>query len=361
MHLFRFKLPVDKFPPTGGFRVKYYGVGWDPVQYAIDGNAGHSKNKVATYNVTTGLWESLGNSLGTIDNPRYLQETKYTKDSLATYTDSEGFVNIAATGANSGPDFANDIEHSLRSYYCSVDNITTKGVHRGNAVDIYVHDPVGIVDGSVTFTAGAPTVFTKNMPGISKYIQRITSIRDSITDEEIDESLYTITLLKEGDSFSKLANFRLQFDIADITGAELRIYYKYWTYGEALHSYIISSSKRFPAADMLIKVMPPSVILIDKLHYSGGITSAEMRQKTADYINNLTDTIFEKSDFVNVMYDNGATFVDLDMEISVKRYASTYESFTTILGDSTQRYTIPSNTVSRFFCDLNDLSGIERI
>tara|TARA_Y100001938_G_C8101688_1_gene442368 strand:+ start:8471 stop:11545 length:3075 start_codon:yes stop_codon:yes gene_type:complete len=361
MHLFRFKLPVDKFPPTGGMRVKYYGVGWDPVRYAADGNSGHSKNKVALYNTTTGLWETLGTSTGTIDNPRYLQEVKASKQGLANYIDSEGFTNVAATAANSGPDFPNDIEHSLRSYYCSIDNIVTQGVHRGNAVDIYVHDPVSIVEGNCTFTASSPTVYTRNIPGIASYIQRITSIRDSITDEEIDASLYTITLVKKGDSFSKYANFSIQFDIPDITGAELKIYYKYWAYGDALHSYMMSSSKRFPAADMLVKVMPPAVVTIDKLQYSGGITSDEMRLKLVEYLVNLTDTSFEKSDFVNVLYDNGATYVDLDMDISIERYSTTYEPFTTVMSDTTQRYTIPDTTVARFFCDVTDLAGVERI
>lgn len=361
MHLFRFKLPVDKFPPTGGFRVKYYGVGWDPVQYAMDGNVGNSKVKVAAYNNSTSKWETLGTHLGTIDNPRYLQEIKSTKNDLSLYTDSEGYVNIAATAANSGPDFSDNIEHSLRSYYCSIDNIVTKGVHRGNAVDIYCHDPAGIVDGNVTFTVSAPTVYTKNLPGIASYIQRITSIRDSITDEEIDASLYTISLLRPGESYSKFSNYKIQFDVADITGAELKIYYKHWTYGEALHSYMLSSTKRFPAADLLVKVMPPAVIEIGKLQYSGGLSGDEMRQKCSEYINSLTDTSFEKSDFVNLLYDNGATYVDLDMDITVVRYTSTYEVYSYTMLDSDQRYTIPDNSVARFYADVTDLAGVERV
>jgi len=53
MHLFRFKLPADKFPASGGFRIKYFGVGWDPIQYAIDSSTGNSKVKAAVYNVKT--------------------------------------------------------------------------------------------------------------------------------------------------------------------------------------------------------------------------------------------------------------------------------------------------------------------
>lgn len=47
MHLFKFKLPADKFVSTEGAQVKYYGVGFDPIQYAASGNTGHSKVKLS--------------------------------------------------------------------------------------------------------------------------------------------------------------------------------------------------------------------------------------------------------------------------------------------------------------------------
>ncbi len=86
-----------------------------------------------------------------------------------------------------------------------------------------------------------------------------------------------------------------------------------------------------------------------------------MRLKLVEYLVNLTDTSFEKSDFVNVLYDNGATYVDLDMDISIERYSSTYEPYTKVMSDTDQRYTIPETTIARFFCDVTDLAGVERI
>jgi hypothetical protein len=47
MHLFKMYLSPDKFPAQGGFRVKYYGVGYDPQQYAANNNLGHSSAKAA--------------------------------------------------------------------------------------------------------------------------------------------------------------------------------------------------------------------------------------------------------------------------------------------------------------------------
>ena len=47
MHLFKVYCAPDKFPYSGGFRVKYFGVGYDPQNYAAGGNLGHSSIKAA--------------------------------------------------------------------------------------------------------------------------------------------------------------------------------------------------------------------------------------------------------------------------------------------------------------------------
>ena len=361
MHLFRFKLPPDKFPAGGGFRTKYYGVGWDPIEYEIDGKIDNSKVKAAVYNYKESVWETLGTHTATIDNPRYLQEIKASKEPVADYTDAEGYVNIAATAANSGPNFPDNFEHSLRSFYCSVDNLTVKGVHRGNAVDIYVQDPSSIIDGNTTFTAQGNVVYTKGIPNLGTFIQEFKSIRDSITDEEIDPSLYNITALEAGKCYSNLANYKIEFDVDDIAGAELKLNYRYWSYGEALNAFVTTSSQRFPASDMLVKVMPPAVVYINQLHYSGGIGTDQMRIKLSEYFNNLTEVTFEKSDLVNVLYNNGATYVNLEMEITIIRYSTTYEKFTTVLADTDQRYKAPTNTLCRFFTTPEELSGVIRV
>tara|TARA_Y100000592_G_C5440092_1_gene302887 strand:- start:380 stop:793 length:414 start_codon:yes stop_codon:yes gene_type:complete len=136
-------------------------------------------------------------------------------------------VTIAATANNSGPNYPDDTEHSIRSYYCSIDNLDVLGVHRGNAIDVYVHDPKSILAGSTTVTVPGQDLYTKNIPGISKYIQEITGIEDAITGELIDPALYKISLVKKGDSFSKDANYKISFDIDDITGAELNLVYNF--------------------------------------------------------------------------------------------------------------------------------------
>lgn len=70
-------------------------------------------------------------------------------------------------------------------------------------------------------------MYTAGLSNISNYIQEITSIQDAITEEEIDPTLYTVSLIKDGDSFSKNANYKIAFDIDDITGASLKLTYNY--------------------------------------------------------------------------------------------------------------------------------------
>ena len=112
---------------------------------------------------------------------------------------------------------------------------------------------------------------------------------------------------------------------------------------------------------MLVKCMPPALIYINQLNYSGGLNSDEMKLKLCEYFNNLTETQFEKSDIVNKLYENGATYVNLDMDISIVRYTSTMEKYTYTMLDTDQRYTIPDNTLARFFCTSTEMPGVQRV
>lgn len=72
---------------------------------------------------------------------------------------------------------------------------------------------------------------------------------------------------------------------------------------------VVNSDIRFPSADYKVKTMPNVVISIDNLRYAGGLELVNMKAKLAEFINsNLTQ--FDKSDLVNVLYTNGANYVD---------------------------------------------------
>jgi len=364
MHLFRFditdSLVASFFPVGGSFTLDYYGVGYDPVQYVLAGNTGHSKVKAMVYNVATDAWELLGTHSYTIGASRALQKITKTLTPLSNYVDGQGFVNLGATAANSGPTFGDDTEHNLVSYYTSIANGSLDGTHLGNALDTYSHDPANTIEGSVTYTMTNPnTILTASIDGIAPYIQEIIEIREGISQTAFDPSTYTITNVDDGAAYSKNANYKIDFDLDDMEGTLIQLVYRYWTLGEAVDAFISSPDNSYPGADQLLKVMPPTVVKIDKLQYSSGLTIDLMKQKIIDYFNALTDLSFDKSDLVNVLYDNGATFVDLDMIINIREYSTiTVKEETNFTG---QTYTISSANISRFFTTLDELAGVEQI
>jgi hypothetical protein len=123
------------FTPGSSAVLNYYGIGYDPVQYALNGE-GHSKVRALVYNQTTAAWENIGTNTYTIDNigsNTALAKLTKTVTGLSDYLDADNYIYIAAAAINSGSAFPNDTEHSLRTYYVEVNNGSELAMHRGNA------------------------------------------------------------------------------------------------------------------------------------------------------------------------------------------------------------------------------------
>jgi len=112
-------------------------------------------------------------------------------------------------------------------------------------------------------------------------------------------------------------------------------------------------------ADQVVKIMPPTVIQIDKLEYSGGLDEDSMKVKLSEYFNNITGSIFEKSDIIAVLYDNGASYVNTDMTIYIREHDT--EATKTTVHFLDQRYSMRVDIESRFFCSVDDLVGVTQI
>jgi len=105
--------------------------------------------------------------------------------------------------------------------------------------------------------------------------------------------------------------------------------------------------------------MPPTVIQINKLEYSGGLTEDAMKLKIVKYFNTLNSQTFDRSDIIAVLYDNGASYVNTNMAIYIREYDSEAVKTTIQLVD--QRYTIRVDVVSRFFTSMDDLIGVSQV
>jgi hypothetical protein len=109
----------------------------------------------------------------------------------------------------------------------------------------------------------------------------------------------------------------------------------------------------------MVKAMPPSIVTAERLEYSGGLSEEEMKTKLIEYFNTLTDTSFDISDIISVMYDNGATYVNTDMDVSIREYDTEYRVTISSLAGST--YTIDTDNVSRFYTNQDELYGVTQV
>ncbi len=359
MQLFRIKTDPVFFTPSESAQVNYYGVGYDPEQYILDSETGHSKVKVAVFNINTDLWETAGTHTATINDVRADQKISMNLDPLSNYLDSTGYVNIAATAANSGPLFSDDINHTLRTYYIELNNVLANSVHRGNAVDAYVHDPDNIKRGSVNVLMPSSIITLATIQNINPYITEIIEIKEGISKVVFDSSSYSINSLLPSRSYSDTANEVISFDIDNMENTLIDITYYYWTNGPLIDSLINDPDSRYPAADIMIKAMPPTIINITNLEYSGGLVEDEMKIKIVEYFNSLTETTFDVSDLINVMYNNGATFVNTDMDIIIREYDT--EAIKTETTFTANTYTIATGNVSRFYTNIDELYGVTQL
>jgi hypothetical protein len=107
----------------------------------------------------------------------------------------------------------------------------------------------------------------------------------------------------------------------------------------------------------MLKVMPPTVVSITNLEYSGSPDESSMKQYIKEFFNSL-DSSFDKSDLVNYMYTKGANYVNLDMIINIRTYDYMGKLNREIL--TGQTYTLP-NKLTRFYTDINELYGVMKI
>jgi hypothetical protein len=359
MQLFRIQYDPIYFDPTEAAQVNYYGVGYDPEQFLLAGETGHSKVKVAVYNVNDDEWDLAQTHTATINDTRDQQQISLDLNPLSDYIDSTGYVNVAATAANSGPTFEDDVNHTLRTYYIEMNNVLANAVHRGNAVDIYVHDPDNIKRGSVSTIMPGSTVTLKTITGINSFVVEIIEAREGISKVVFDQSSYSVNNLSDSKAYSTDANQVISFDLDNMENTLVEFIYYYWVNGPLVDALINDPDERYPAADIMVKAMPPTIITISRLEYSGGLGEDEMKVKIAEYFNYLTETTFDVSDLINVMYDNGATYVNLDMDMTIREYDTTYNMTETTFTAST--YTIAEDNISRFYTNPDELYGVTQV
>lgn len=387
MHLFKFKPGLNDFPDSGPLTVEYFGVGYDPELWDRD-KAGHSFTRVWIRNHSESKWEPVGHHYAEVDDSRETQKLLKTFEPLSKYKDSSGQVHVLAHAANSGPkpglaydipsgtykqataynpetgqeeivtkDFSADANHFLSSYYVSINNANLQGVHRGNTLDIYCFDPDNIVLATSEVTLTEDILYTSMVPAFPGYMVELVEIRQKLSQVILDPAAYTVTNQGTGTAYSggSTANYKIQFIDQNLAGLRLELVYKYMSTGGAMQTFIESDANRAPGSDVMIKAMPCYMVELDSLVYSDGPAPTAMRSALITYINKTVETRLDRSDIINFMYAQGATYVNTDFDILITGYNENFVKEETIVD---QAFILPTDKVGRFFTDSTKLIGV---
>lgn len=102
--------------------------------------------------------------------------------------------------------------------------------------------------------------------------------------------------------------------------------------------------------------MPPAIVSISSLEYSGNLDLNVAKEKLTTFINSITNGELQKSDLINVLSNAGATSVSTSITLTIKQYTSDFSNTTyNLTGDT---YQLPSSDISRFFATSETLNGV---
>lgn len=356
MHLFKFKIDYDKWAggATDNFTVDYWGVGYDPNQYLVDGNTGNSRTQASIWNAGTSSWELLGTHTAEVSDSATSKKLSREFTGLSSYADTSDYIYIAASAANFGAGYEDNTDHNLITYYVQISNPDAGTIALGNAIDVYCHAPSQLKQGSAVYTADANGVINITEP----YIADIVEVREALSNIAIPSSEYDIYNLKPGESFGLDNQIRIATSTA-YDGAQLRVIYRHWSEASAINAFLNAPENRYPAVTVKEKAAPPTIITINSLEYSGDLDVNVAKAEMIDYINGIEDGVLEKSDLVQILNDLGATFVSLSMDIEIKQYDILFNY--NISPFDSDRYTIPSNTIGYFYTDNTLVGGITKV
>ena len=133
-----------------------------------------------------------------------------------------GFVSLAASAANYGPGYENDLDHNLISYFVSLEDPLIGQKQLGNCVDIYCYSPDSISEANTDLTVDGDGQVTLT----EGYIIDIIEVRDTLSDVIIPTNEYQVYNTKRGETFSEDNEYIITVDPSFI-GASLRVSYRY--------------------------------------------------------------------------------------------------------------------------------------
>ena len=278
-----------------------------------------------------------------------------TFSNLSTYLDSDNYIHVAASAANFGPGYEDNLDHNLVSYFVQLSNPDAGKKALGNSVDVYCYSPDNIVEASVTGTVSeAGQLILKTAP----YICEIIGIVEELSQTELPAGDVQIFNTKPGESYSIDNEFTLVFDPSYV-GASITVIYRTWSTGTVTNAFLNDPENRYPATSLKEKAMPLAIVSINDLEFSGPITVEQAQTALNRFINSIDDNELEKSDLVSELYTIGATGVSLNMSISIRQHDVRMNADTISMAGNS--YVMPTNTFGRFYTNNDLLQGVTKV
>lgn len=114
---------------------------------------------------------------------------------------------------------------------------------------------------------------------------------------------------------------------------------------------------KYPATSIKEKASPLAIVKITNLEYSGTIEVEQAKEILINLINSNSTSVLEKSDLIATLYQVGADYVNLDMEIEIKYHNFEMFAQTEEMGN---RFTLPDR-LCKFYTNVDLLDGVTKI
>jgi hypothetical protein len=282
----------------------------------------------------------------------------------ATWTFLDDFVrpeiqiqSIEELGAVTGEPNGNVLVEG-RTYFAAGDGVLTPNTGLGTSTFTSVTaqfqtDGLPATSGYITIISGSPTVGA--VVTTTYQVLSIDSENQLTVDGEVDLAFgslgyeagtgdfeFTVdapTLrfsVKERDRI-RFKNDPSGFSLTAILAANWRISYQVVNDIADFQTFVDADENRVVCSDLLVKFAQPAFVsmsVVVTIDAASDATTSTLQNAVVEFVNNLgVGDALEASDIVNVLYDNGATFVDLPFDMTVE-FVDRFGNVETVVDDS---------------------------
>lgn len=289
-------------------------------------------------------WEKIGTHTWYPGAPISERKIRFEMSDIDSYNIG-GYVNVYATTTEA------NAKGKVYTDYIHLSTDLPSGIHQGNMIDVYVKDNAKISRGVATSLTSDELLDISSIGPIIA-IRGVSSGGVDLVEGDPDIG-YIISEKTPEKAFSNQDSLSV---ITDAVGS-FDVEYLYYNQGNTVQSFANTDSFRYPGFDVLVKYMPPVIITINNLEYSGGPEEEVMKTLIVDYINELTYE-FNVSKLLLYMQSQGVSSFNLT---SISITAEAYDYKRNLLSKQIVTNTYVISDLGVFVTDTDELSGLLQI